>query len=119
MTFDLARGGPSRRSACLRANRILRRSRLLRTKPVGFTDQPDFINGAVRVETGMPLAELRRWLKSVENDLDRKRDGHPCGPRTIDLDVLVWNGEVLDQDFFKRPYLKENVLDVWPGLPPE
>jgi 2-amino-4-hydroxy-6-hydroxymethyldihydropteridine diphosphokinase len=63
---------------------------LRETDPVGFTDQPRFLNGAAVVETGLEPRELLDALLAVERDLGRTREGPRFGPRTIDLDLLLF-----------------------------
>jgi 2-amino-4-hydroxy-6-hydroxymethyldihydropteridine diphosphokinase len=64
-------------------------STLRETDPVGFAQQPRFLNGAVAVETELAPRELLERLLAVELSLGRTREGPRFGPRTIDLDLLV------------------------------
>ena len=86
------------------------------TKPVGYTQQPDFLNGAVLVRTDLKLEPLRQHLKQIEDTLGRRRGVLTFGPRTVDLDIVVWNGKLLAPDFYEREYLKKAVLELDPGL---
>ena len=52
----------------------------------------------------------------MEKDLGRVASAERFGPRTIDLDIVVWNGKVVDKDFYSRDYLKESVLELLPDL---
>src|SRR5690554_6474772 len=70
---------------------IVKISKFLKTKPIGVENQPDYTNGAVKVETVLDIDELRILLKSIEDRLGRDRNGPRFGPRTIDLDIVVWN----------------------------
>jgi len=81
-------------------------SELVRTKPIGIEDQPDFVNGAALVETEFGQEHFKRYLKSVEDALGRDRSLPKFGPRTMDLDIVVWNGEVVDEDFYTRDFLR-------------
>ena len=96
--------------------RVMGESSFIQTSPVGFLDQPDFINGSILMETEMGLEELKKKLKETEVVLGRKSSTQKCGPRTIDLDIVAFNGKIIDQDFYQRDYLKESVLQVLPGL---
>jgi len=87
-----------------------------RTKPVGPQEQPDFFNGAVLAQTDKDRAGIKAVLRGIENQLHRDRTGPACGPRTIDLDILVWNDTVVDQDFYTRDFLREEVLRLKPDL---
>lgn len=95
---------------------VLEESRFIRTAPVGYTDQADFINGAVYVETDLPLEELTARLKKLEDRLGRRRSAIKSGPRSIDLDVVVYNGKIIDNDFYARDFLKDSVLELIPTL---
>lgn len=86
------------------------------TKPVGYTQQPDFLNGAVLIRTDLKLEPLRQHLKKIEDTLGRRRTILKFGPRTVDLDIVVWNGKLLDPDFYERDYLKKAVLELMPDL---
>jgi 2-amino-4-hydroxy-6-hydroxymethyldihydropteridine diphosphokinase len=106
-------------SAILRLQRktqIVAKSEFVSTKPVGTPDQPDFINGVLLVETDMDRSELVKWLRDVEDELGRLREDDPFGPRTIDLDVAVWDAEVVHQDVKEREFLRKAVLEVLPDL---
>lgn len=65
-------------------------SSLYRTAPVGYQDQPDFINAAAQLETDLAPEDLLRELLAVERRFGRDRtQGPPKGPRTLDLDLLL------------------------------
>jgi 2-amino-4-hydroxy-6-hydroxymethyldihydropteridine diphosphokinase len=73
-----------------------RESSLYRTAPVGFRDQPHFINAAVRLQTDLEPENLLRQLLAIEWRFGRdRRTGVPKGPRTLDLDLLlvVWRDD--------------------------
>ena len=72
-------------------------SALRETDPVGYADQPRFLNGAAAVETELPPRELLDRLLAVERELGRVRgDGPRYGPRAIDLDLLLYGDQVVD-----------------------
>ena len=87
-------------------------SNLVKTKPVGIEDQPDFTNGALKAQTGMKKDELNRLLKTIEDELGRDRSVPKFGPRTIDLDIVIWNDEIIDEDYYTRDFLKKSVEEV-------
>ena len=95
---------------------ILSESDFVETKPVGFREQSDFINGALLIETDMTLTPLKDSLKKLETLLGREKSDIPCGPRTIDLDIVVFNDDVVDGDFYDREFLKKSVLKLLPEL---
>lgn len=85
---------------------VLELSSFRETEPVGVTDQPTFVNGAVAVETTLSSRELLNALLRVERDLGRVRDGVRWGPRTIDLDLLVHGDEVVDEPGLRVPHAR-------------
>jgi 2-amino-4-hydroxy-6-hydroxymethyldihydropteridine diphosphokinase len=68
---------------------VLRRAALYRTAPQGVTDQPDFINTVVEIETSVEPRELVAWFKAIEVELGRVPTER-WGPRVIDLDLLLY-----------------------------
>jgi 2-amino-4-hydroxy-6-hydroxymethyldihydropteridine diphosphokinase len=82
---------------------VLELSELRETDPVGVVDQPAFLNGAVALETSLPPRELLDALLRVEGELGRVRDER-WGPRTIDLDLLVYGNEVVDEPGLRVPH---------------
>lgn len=87
-------------------------SELVRTKPIGISDQPDFVNGAARISTFLFREELEALLKATEDRCGRDRTLPRFGPRTIDLDLVVWNGEIVDPDYYTRDFLRSAVREV-------
>ena len=82
------------------------------TTPIGITDQPDFLNGAARVITTMERDAFRGYLKGVEDRLRRDRNSAKFGPRTIDLDIVVWDGNIIDKEYYTRDFLKTVVDEI-------
>ncbi|HSK15622.1 MAG TPA: 2-amino-4-hydroxy-6-hydroxymethyldihydropteridine diphosphokinase [Gaiellaceae bacterium] len=73
-------------------------SALRQTDPVGYGDQPRFLNGVAAVETGLGPRELLDRLLAVERELGRVRGQGPrYGPRAIDLDLLLHGDAVVDE----------------------
>jgi 2-amino-4-hydroxy-6-hydroxymethyldihydropteridine diphosphokinase len=80
-------------------------SALRETEPVGYLDQPNFLNGAAQVETDLPAPELLERLLAIEARLGRVRgEGPRFGPRTIDLDLLVYGNETIDEAGLTVPH---------------
>jgi 2-amino-4-hydroxy-6-hydroxymethyldihydropteridine diphosphokinase len=67
------------------------------TDPVGLLDQPRFLNGAAAVETDLSARDLLEALLGIERKLGRVRDGTRWGPRAIDLDLLLYGDEIVDE----------------------
>lgn len=82
---------------------LLRVSSLYRTSPVGYADQPDFINAVALVETALPPPALMAELLAMETRHGRHRTLHN-GPRTLDLDLLLYENRVLDDSFVTLPH---------------
>ena len=95
---------------------IVAASPFVQTRPLGYADQPDFTNGALLVETAAERERLRADLKAIEALLGRRHSDNRDGPRTIDLDIVVWNGRIVDADLYTRDFLRESVLAVLPEL---
>jgi 2-amino-4-hydroxy-6-hydroxymethyldihydropteridine diphosphokinase len=79
-------------------------SALRETHPVGVLDQPRFLNGAVAVETELAPRELLDALLEIERGLGRVRDGERWGPRTVDLDLLVYGDVGVDEPGLRVPH---------------
>ena len=91
---------------------VIKVSPMIITKPIGIKDQPDYTNGAVKIETELEQDDLNRMLKSIEDELGRDRSGLKFGPRTMDLDIVMWNGEIVDPDYYTRDFLEKSVKAV-------
>ena len=85
--------------------RVLARSSLYSTTPVGFADQPRFLNAAVALETDLTPFELLGALLLIEKDFGRNRaSGVPNGPRTLDLDILLYGDFVIGSSSLIIPH---------------
>ena len=96
--------------------KVSKRSQWTRTKPIGIQDQPDFYNGALLMETELEQQSLKKELKQIEDILGRDRSLPKFGPRTIDLDILIWNKKVVDEDYYERDFLRKGVEEIIPDL---
>jgi 2-amino-4-hydroxy-6-hydroxymethyldihydropteridine diphosphokinase len=83
--------------------RITARSSLYRTSPVGYLEQPDYINAVASVQTTLKPQALLAALLVIENRHGRMRTMRNA-PRTLDLDLLLYGDEVLDQDGLTLPH---------------
>lgn len=81
-----------------------RLSTIRETEPWGYADQPRFLNAVAEVETDLPPRELLDRLHEIERELGRTREGPRYGPRTIDLDLLVYGDEVVDEPGLRVPH---------------
>jgi len=99
-------------------------SRLRETEPWGYADQPAFLNGAASVDTSLSAEDLLAVLLDVERELGRTRTGPRYGPRTIDLDLLLYGEQVVDEPglavphprLHERAFALEPLLDLDPDL---
>jgi 2-amino-4-hydroxy-6-hydroxymethyldihydropteridine diphosphokinase len=82
---------------------LLRASSLYDTEAVGETDQPNFLNAVAEVETALEPRQLLWNLLLIERRLGRARTRH-WGPRIIDLDLLLFGAEVLDEPGLRVPH---------------
>ncbi len=83
---------------------LLRASSLYRTAPWGVTDQPDFVNAVACIETELEPHALLQALVGIEHAQGRRRDGPRWGPRTLDLDLLLYEQRILDTDDLVLPH---------------
>ena len=101
--------------------RLVARSKLYRTTPVGFVDQPDFINACAVVETALAPRALLDALLAVEARHGRVRDV-PNGPRTLDLDIVLYGDRAIDEPGLRVPHPRAHerafvlvpLVDAWP-----
>lgn len=92
---------------------ILAESKFAKTKPIGKKNQPDFLNGAILIRTKLGFKRCKTLLKSIEQQLGRKRNAlDPFGPREIDLDLIIWNNKIIHNDLRERAYLKKSVNEI-------
>ena len=91
---------------------VSKTSAWVKTAPIGIVSQNDFVNGAVKVHTTMSRKEFKNYLKNLENRLGRDRSLPKFGPRVIDLDIIVWNSEIVDNDYYTRDFVRNSVDEL-------
>ena len=99
-------------------------SSLRETEPVGVGEQPRFLNGAVAIETALEAQELLERLLAIEQRFGRMRVAGEHGPRTLDLDLLLYGDEVIEEPglvvphprLHERRFVLEPLADLDPGL---
>jgi 2-amino-4-hydroxy-6-hydroxymethyldihydropteridine diphosphokinase len=99
-------------------------STLRETEPVGVGEQPRFLNGAAELETTLTARELLDRLLAVEQRFGRVRIPGEHGPRTLDLDLLLYGDEVIDEPgltvphprLHERRFVLEPLAELAPGL---
>ena len=107
--------------AALPDTRVTARSALYRTAPVGFADQPAFVNACAKVETRLSARGLLEGLLAIEARHGRTR-GVPNGPRTLDLDIVLYGGAAIDEPGLRTPHPRAHerafvlapLVDAWP-----
>lgn len=99
--LDLAVDGLRRTKGC----QVLAVSDYLATEPYGVTDQDEFLNGAMKIRTLLPPHELLERLHEIEQEAGRKRVIR-WGPRTLDLDILLYDDLILDDEELHIPHIE-------------
>ena len=103
---------------------LLRCSSLYRSAPVGYLDQPDFVNAVCQVNTGLSAEDLLEELQQLEQKAGRRRDGVRWGPRVLDLDLLLYDNAVLQSEMLvvphprmhQRAFVLYPLQEISPGL---
>lgn len=109
--------------AALPDTTLVAQSAFYASQPVGPQDQPDFVNGAVWLKTSLAPHQLLDWLQAIEQAHGRERLRH-WGPRTLDLDLLLFGDQVLEderltvphRELRNRDFALQPLLDLKPDL---
>ena len=84
---------------------VVRTSSFYKSKPVGPQDQPDYINAVVELDTELSAQVLMDYLQGIENKQGRVRK-QKWGPRTLDLDILLFSEEIIQDDRLVIPHVE-------------
>jgi 2-amino-4-hydroxy-6-hydroxymethyldihydropteridine diphosphokinase len=96
--------------------KIMRVSSIWQTSAVG-SPGPDFINFSVLYETALEYEFLKiNVLRKIEESLGRIRTQDKNAPRTMDIDIIIWNGQVIDQDLWKKAFIALPISELLPDL---
>ena len=103
--------------------RLVKKSSLYRSAPIGHADQPDFINAVAQLETGLPAERLLAELQAVEARHGRQRS-FPNAPRTLDLDILLFGNATMHSTaltlphprMHERAFVLKPLLEIAPKL---
>ncbi len=103
--------------------KVVKASGYYETEPYGYTDQPDFINAAVEIETILTPQELLDAVHVIENKCGRERTIH-WGPRTLDIDILLFDDIIMNTEtliiphpeMLKRRFVLEPMNEIAPWL---
>ena len=96
--------------------KVVAESKFTQTTAIGQPQAPDFLNGAVLLQTNLESDDLKVELKGLERKLGRTPEQSGGAARVIDLDLLIWNGQVIDEDVHQRSFVRESVLELLPSL---
>ena len=104
--------------------RVVKKSSLYRSAPMGYADQPDFINAVAEIETSLSADEILVQLKTLETRHGRTRS-FANAPRTLDLDLLLFGNLSLDTPALRVPhprmheraFVLKPLLEIAPQLP--
>jgi len=91
---------------------IIKKSSFIYTEPLLYEDQPKFLNGVVLLSTELDQDDLRQQLKTLETSLGRVRTTNKNGPRTIDLDIIIFDEKIVNNDYYERDFLKKMITEV-------
>jgi 2-amino-4-hydroxy-6-hydroxymethyldihydropteridine diphosphokinase len=83
---------------------LVERSSLYSGRPMGPSDQPDYVNAVVSLDTLLSADELHRTLIGIEDLQGRSREGEKWGPRIIDLDLLLYGNSIIETDTLTVPH---------------
>jgi len=84
---------------------VVMTSSFYKSKPVGPQDQPDYINAVVELDTELSAQVLMDYLQGIENEQGRVRE-QKWGPRTLDLDILLYGDEIIQGDHLEIPHVE-------------
>jgi 2-amino-4-hydroxy-6-hydroxymethyldihydropteridine diphosphokinase len=95
---------------------LIKTSRLWETEAIG-SDGPDFLNSAIVIETPLLENDLKNLvLRKIEKELGRMRTEDKYAPRPIDLDIIIFDEQIVDQDLWQRSFIASPISDLYPGL---
>jgi 2-amino-4-hydroxy-6-hydroxymethyldihydropteridine diphosphokinase len=103
--------------------RVVKKSSLYRTAPIGHPEQPDYINAVAQLETGLPAERLLAELQALEARHGRERS-FPNAPRTLDLDILLFGNARIHSEaltvphprMHERAFVLKPLLEIAPEL---
>ncbi|HCH7900131.1 TPA: 2-amino-4-hydroxy-6-hydroxymethyldihydropteridine diphosphokinase [Klebsiella oxytoca] len=97
-------------------SRVISVSSFYRTPPLGPQDQPDYLNAAVALETSLAPEALLDYTQRIEQQQGRTRKAERWGPRTLDLDIMLFGEQVLNTPRLTVPHydMKNRGFMLWP-----
>ena len=102
--------------------KILKKSGLYETSPVGYVEQDLFLNAVIKIETDFSEREILKIINKIENELDRKREIR-WGPRTIDIDILIFSDKKINEtdliiphkEMLNRLFVLVPLIEIYDG----
>ena len=102
--------------------KILEKSGLYETTPVGYLEQDLFLNGVIKIETEFSARDILKIINKIEIELDRKREIR-WGPRTIDIDILILSDKKINEtdliiphkEMFNRLFVLVPLIEIYDG----
>ena len=102
--------------------KILKKSGLYETSPVGYVEQDLFLNAVIKIEADFSEREILKIINKIENELDRKREIR-WGPRTIDIDILIFSDKKINEtdliiphkEMLNRLFVLVPLIEIYDG----
>ena len=102
--------------------KILKKSGLYETSPVGYVEQDLFLNAVIKIKTDFSEREILKIINKIENELDRKREIR-WGPRTIDIDILIFSDKKINEtdliiphkEILNRLFVLVPLIEIYDG----
>lgn len=102
--------------------KILKKSGLYETSPVGYVEQDLFLNAVIKIETDFSAREILKIINKIENELGRKREIR-WGPRTIDIDILIFSDKKINEtdliiphkEMLNRLFVLVPLIEIYDG----
>ncbi len=106
--------------------KVIKKSKIYKTKPWGYDNQPDFLNMALEVKCRHEPLELLHILKEIESCMGRKKSRRRWGPRIIDIDILFYGNQIIERkdlviphrEFFNRSFAMKLCAEIAPNFIP-
>ena len=102
--------------------KILKKSGLYETSPVGYVEQDLFLNAVIKIKTDFSEREILKIINKIENEVDRKREIR-WGPRTIDIDILIFSDKKINEtdliiphkEMLNRLFVLVPLIEIYDG----
>ena len=95
---------------------LLKASTFTHTAPVPPATGGDYLNGAFLIETALDQKDLKKYLNAIEEKLGRVRGPDKFAPRTMDLDIIIYNGLIVDNDYYEYDFVRRAVDEIMPVI---